>query len=249
MSFGINHYLCSQKINNMKKIYALLALFCPLMVFSQVTYVTEDEKHCIWQPGVKLTFEMFENTNPDSANIRSMKEHNRQLIPFTGFWHVVDIHKVPKMKKKERKKLWLPDKGYFCAPFSKFQSCIIARDSFDLKCAQLIWDAKELGTRVSRMWLDNLEKKIGGPSDNLYTMYLMTAAKEGKDYSDYVIYQILSKVQIPRDQDKYLEYRRKIDEELESTSKFATSKKRLPACSSEGPLIRIWNRQRALWEY
>lgn len=205
----------------MKKIFAFLSLFCPLMAFSQETFVTENEKCCIWQPGAKLTFEMFENTNPDSADIKDMQRENRQMILYTGICHVVD---VPKVKKKERKKLWLPDKGYFAAVFSKYQSCIFGRDSFDLKCAQLAWDARELGTRVSRIWLNDLEKKIGGPSDNLYTVYLMTAANEGKEYSKYLLSEILHNVLIPRDKDKYLEYRRKIDEELERTSKFATSK-------------------------
>lgn len=205
----------------MKKIFAFLSLFCPLMAFSQETFVTENEKCCIWQPGAKLTFEMFENTNPDSADIKDMQRENRQMILYTGICHVVD---VPKVKKKERKKLWLPDKGYFAAVFSKYQSCIFGRDSFDLKCAQLAWDARELGTRVSRIWLNDLEKKIGGPSDNLYTVYLMTAANEGKEYSKYLLSEILHNVVIPRDKDKYLEYRRKIDEELERTSKFATSK-------------------------
>lgn len=224
MGFRNNHYLWSQKINNMKKIFALLSLFCPLMAFSQETFVTENEKCCIWQPGAKLTFEMFENTNPDSADIRDMQRENRQMILYTGICHVVDVPIVPKVKKRVRKKLWLPDKGYFAAVFSKYQSCIFGRDSFDLKCAQLAWDARELGTRVSRIWLDNLEKKIGGASDNLYTVYLMTAASEGKEYSNYLLSEILHNVLIPRDQDKYLEYRRKIDEELERTSKFATSK-------------------------
>ena len=208
----------------MKIIFAFLGLFCPLMAFSQETFVTENEQCCIWQPGAKLTFEMFENTNPDSADIKDMLRENRKMILYTGICHIVDVPKIPKVKKKERKKLWLPDKGYFAAVFSKYQSCIFGRDSFDLKCAQLAWDARELGTRVSRIWLNDLEKKIGGPSDNLYTVYLMTAANEGKEYSKYLISDILHNVVIPRDQDKYFEYRRKIDEELESTSKFATSK-------------------------
>lgn len=205
----------------MKKIFAFLSLFCPLMAFSQETLITENDTHCIWQPGVKLTFEMFENVNPDTADVRIMKKENRKMLPYTGFWHVVD---VPKTKKKGREKIWQQDKGYFGAAFSKFQSCIIDRDSFDLKCAQLIWDAEELGTRQSRMWLDDLQKKIGGPSDNLYTMYLMTAAYEGEEYFKRWLYGILFEVQIPRDQDKYLEYRRKIDKDLESSSKYATSK-------------------------
>ena len=211
----------------MKKIFTLLSLFFPLMAFSQetsVTYVTENEKCIIWQPGVKLTFEMFENVNPDTADIRIMKKVNSQLMPYTLLAYVVDVPKVPKVIKRGRKKILQPDKGYFAAEFSKSWSCIIGRDSFDLKCAQLIWDAQELSTRVSRIWLDDVQKKIGKPTDNLYTVYLMTAASEGKEYSKYLLSEILHNVLIPRDQDKYLEYRRKIDEELESTSKFATSK-------------------------
>jgi len=227
LSFGINHYLCSQKINNMKKIYALLCLFCPLMAFSQatsVTYVTENEKCIIWQPGVKLTFEMFENVNPDTADIRIMKKVNSQLMPYTLLAYVVDVPKVPKVIKRGRKKILQPDKGYFAAEFSKSWSCIIGRDSFDLKCAQLIWDAQELSTRVSRIWLDDVQKKIGKPTDNLYTMYLMTAVDGGREYFGKLFSKILNYVQTPRDQDRYLEYRRWIDKELESTSKFATSK-------------------------
>lgn len=208
----------------MKKIFAFLSLFCPLMAFSQETFVTENEKCCIWQPGAKLTFEMFENTNPDTADVRIMKDMNSQLMAYTFLAFVVDVSKVPNVKKRERKKLWLPDKGYLAAEFSKSWSCIMGRDSFDLKCAQLIWDTQELSTRVSRIWLDDLEKKIGGPSDNLYTVYLRTAVDVGREYFGQLLSRIIDNVQTPRDQDKYLEYRRFLDEELERTSKFATSK-------------------------
>ncbi len=201
----------------MKKTLFLLILFCTLMAFSQKAYVTENDKYCIWQPDVKLSFEMFENTKPDSAAVKIMNKECRQLMPFLGFWHVVDIPKKGKGKGKL-------DKGYICAAFSKFHSCIIARDSFDLMCAQLLWDAMEIGTRMSRIQLDSLQTEAGLPIDNFYSMYLMTAVGIGKEFYSNVLYRVIQDVQIPRDEKKYLEYRRMFDNFLKSTAKFASSK-------------------------
>ena len=53
---------------------------------------------------------------------------------------------------------------------------------------------------------------------------MMTAVDGGREYFGQLFSKILNYVQTPRDQDRYLEYRRWIDKELESTSKFATSK-------------------------
>ena len=202
----------------MKKILLFILIVFSLKAFSQVTYITENDKYCIWQPGVKLTFEMFENTNPDTTSVRIMKDENRHLMPFFGFWHIVDVP-----IKKSTRRHWKQDKGYLCAAFSKFQSCIVERDSFDLKCAQLQWDAAELGTRFCRMYIDSTQINLGSKIDNLNTMFMMTAVGIGEKMFHGLLYKIIKEVQVPRDQEMYLNYRRTIDDLLNQTAQYATT--------------------------
>lgn len=205
-----------------KNISLFFVLFCPLIVCSQISYITENENYCIWQPGVQLTFEMFRNISPDTADIRAMKNDNRQLMPYLGFWKVVDVP-----KKKSGWKKGQTEKGYLCAAFSKYQSCILARDSFDLKCAQLQWDALELGTRSSRMHLDSLRIKTEtneSTVDNFLSFYFMTAVDAGQNFYNLLSYNILHEVVLPRNREKYSEYRHLIDRMLEESKQYSTSK-------------------------
>lgn len=218
----------------MKNIMFFFVLFCPLKVSSQVSFITENDSYCIWQPGVKLTFEMFKKTIPDTAEIRVMKNDNRQLLPYLGFWKILDVP-----KKKTGWKKGQIEKGYLCAAFSKDQSCISARDTFDLKCAQLQWDALELGTRSCRKHLDSLRIKFdtnATKTDNFLSVFFMTAYGVGKDFYNMLSYNILHEVVLPRNHEKYLEYRCLIDELLDETSQYATTQEEATRLLERKPL-------------
>ncbi|MBP5676813.1 MAG: hypothetical protein J6W94_07395, partial [Bacteroidales bacterium] len=39
-------------------------------------YITETDKYIVWQPGVKLTFDMFMKNEPTDKDLKSMKDDN-----------------------------------------------------------------------------------------------------------------------------------------------------------------------------
>ena len=198
--------------------------FCCLTVSAQKesAYQTENDKHIIWQPGVKLTFDMFQNTQPNAHDLAVIEKEHRHSLPYLGFWKVLD---VPKKKSGWRK--GVKEHPYFCAAFSKFQSFVVVRDSFDLEVAQMQWDILELGTRRSRMILDSLqtaaEAEAGGPVTGLISIYFYTAAKIGEELYQGFMKTVLTEAAIPRDHEKLLNHRQFVDEMLNLTSEFATS--------------------------
>ena len=220
----------------MKKssLFAVFALLVLLTVSAQQqsVYRTETEKHIVWQPGVKLTFDMFQNTQPSASDTAMMHRDNRQSLPYLGFWDVLDVPK---------KKSWkdLHEQAYFCAAFSKFQSFVVVRDSFDLAVAQMQWDIMELGTRMSRMFLDsqqtNAEESLGCPVTGVVYTFYSTAAAKGRDFYGSLSKALLDNVLVPRDQEKLVEYRRFVDEMLASTAKFATRPEEAWRLLSEKP--------------
>jgi len=204
--------------------FFLVLLFSCLTAVAQKesVYQTENEKHIIWQPGVKLTFDMFQNTQPNEHDLAVIEKEHRQSLPYLGFWKVLD---VPKKKSG-----WWNGVGehpYFCAAFSKFQSFVVVRDSFDLEVAQLQWDIMELGTRHSRMILDSLQTtavaEAGGKRvTGLISIYFYTAAKRGEELCNGYSKTVLTEAAIPRDHEKLLNHRKFVDEMLEQTSEYAT---------------------------
>jgi|GEM_PF-841795 len=207
----------------LKPLSLIVLLFCCLTLTAQEEpiYQTENEKHIIWQPGVKLTFDMFQNTHPNAHDLAAIEKEHRHSLPYLGFWKVLD---VPKKKSGWRK--GIKEQAYFCAAFSKFQSFIVVRDSFDLEVAQIQWDILELGTRYSRIILDSLqmtaEAETGGPVTGLVSIYFFTAGTKGEELYNGFMKTFLKEAAIPRNHEKLLEYRKFVDEMLDQTSKFAT---------------------------
>ena len=184
-------------------------------------YVTETDKYIVWQPGVKLTFDMFMKSEPTDKDLKSMKDDNRKSMPYLGFYRVLD---VPKHLSKKKSNM---EKAYFCATFSKHQSYMAERDSFDLQIAQAHWDIIELGTRKSRMVLDNLQKQAdslsNGPVSGVKSIYFETAYQEGNDLYNELLYGLFKEVILPRDKEMYIKYRGLLDELLLSTDDYATT--------------------------
>ena len=215
----------------------LVFLFCCLTIAAQKesAYQTENDKHIIWQPGVKLTFDMFQNTQPNAHDLAVIEKEHRHSLPYLGFWKVLD---VPKKKSGWRK--GVKEHPYFCAAFSKFQSFVVVRDSFDLEVAQIQWDILELGTRRSRMILDSLqttaEAESGGPVTGLVSIYFYTAGTIGEELYQGFMKTFLKEAAIPRNHEKLLEYRKFVDEMLDQTSKFATRPEEAWRFLSEKPI-------------
>ena len=118
----------------MKRTIALLAIFATIQCFAQI----ENDTHVFWQPGAKLSFEMFQGEPSDSAYVKKLTDLNIYHQIATGLWSALDVPDKKGWKKG------VMEKYYFCAAMEKGNSFFIVRDSTELKYAQLVWDICEV---------------------------------------------------------------------------------------------------------
>ena len=70
----------------MKKLFILIALFVSVQSFAQI----ETDTHVFWQPGAKLTFDMFQGAAPDSFRFQFILYTKRYGSLFrTGIWNLM----------------------------------------------------------------------------------------------------------------------------------------------------------------
>ena len=208
----------------MKRFLLIALALLSLEAFAQNdrSYVTETEDYIAWQPGVKLTFDMFKKEKPTEVDLKAMHNDNRNSIPYMGFYRCLD---EPKSKSGWKKGQF--EKAYFCPVFSKHQSYMAVKDTFDLQIAQVQWDILELGTRTSRMELDSLQNRVnsftGSPTSGGISTYYETVSKDGDQFYRELSYGFFKEVILPRNREMYTKYRELVDNLLSSTAAYATT--------------------------
>ena len=182
----------------MKKLFILIALFVSVQSFAQI----ETDTHVFWQPGAKLTFEMFQGTAPDSSYVKKLTDLNIYHQIATGFWAALD---VPKSKKGWKKGMM--EKYYFCSAMEKGNSFFIVKDSTELKYAQLIWDICEVATRISRRNLDqfvsSLNEGLDKPANGGASIQYMTCLNDGRQFGKEVTHTLFDKVITTHNENEY----------------------------------------------
>ena len=214
----------------MKRLFSITALLLSINCFAQI----ETDTHVFWQPGAKLTFDMFQGAPPDSAFVKKVTDLNIYHQIATGFWSALDIPKSKKGWKKGMK-----EKYYFCAAMEKGNSFFIVKDSTELKYAQLIWDICEVATRISRRNLDQfvsslnegLEKPVTGGAAIQY----MTCLNDGKQFGKEVTHALFDKVITTHDEQEYLRFRAQIDSLLQESEDYATTEQEIKRFISDTP--------------
>ena len=207
----------------MKRLIIVLLALISLCAVAQEPhlYVTETEDYIAWQPNVKLTFDMFQKSAPTERDLQVMQEDNRNATPYLGFNRVLD---EPKTKSGWKEHF---EKAYFCPMFSKYQSYIAVKDTFDLDVAQAQWDIVELGTRRSRIILDSLQNQANRinevPTNGVVSIFYETASQEGIDYYHQILLGFLKEVVLPSYKEMFVKYRQLLDEMLEDTKAYSTS--------------------------
>ena len=208
----------------MKRFLLIALSLLSLEAIAQETrsYVTETDDYIAWRPDVKLTFDMFKKSTPNEKDTKAMQDDNRKCVPYLGFYRILD---VPKSRSGWKKGQF--EKAYYCAMFSKHQSYMAERDTFDLQIAQAQWDILELGTRKSRMLLDSLQRQInsdsGGPVSGVASIFYETASQKGEELYGMLSYIFFKEVILPRDRVMYCKYRELLDKLLSDTAPYATS--------------------------
>lgn len=201
----------------MKNLFILITLFLSIECFAQI----ETDTHVFWQPGIKLTFDMFQGTPSDSA-VKSLTDQNRFHEQYLGLWGCLD---VPKSKREWNK--GMEEKPYFCAAMEKKNSFLIVRDSTELKYAQLCFDACEVAARVARQNLaakvDSVKKDIpGGKVNGIIYIWFQTCLTDGRMFKQICMNDLIPMIQ-SRNEESYNGYRKVIDDLLKKTEEFATT--------------------------
>ncbi len=206
----------------MKKLFILIALFVSVQSFAQI----ETDTHVFWQPGAKLTFEMFQGTAPDSSYVKKLTDLNIYHQIATGFWAALD---VPKSKKGWKKGMM--EKYYFCSAMEKGNSFFIVKDSTELKYAQLIWDICEVATRISRRNLDqfvsSLNEGLDKPANGGASIQYMTCLNDGRQFGKEVTHALFDKVITTHNEEEYIQFRAQIDSLLQELAAYATTEEEI----------------------
>lgn len=206
----------------MKKLFILIALFVSVQSFAQI----ETDTHVFWQPGAKLTFEMFQGTVPDSSYVKKLTDLNIYHQIATGFWAALD---VPKSKKGRKKGMM--EKYYFCSAMEKGNSFFIVKDSTELKYAQLIWDICEVATRISRRNLDqfvsSLNEGLDKPANGGASIQYMTCLNDGRQFGKEVTHALFDKVITTHNEEEYIQFRAQIDSLLQELAAYATTEEEI----------------------
>lgn len=206
----------------MKKLFILIALFVSVQSFAQI----ETDTHVFWQPGAKLTFEMFQGTVPDSSYVKKLTDLNIYHQIATGFWAALD---VPKSKKGWKKGMM--EKYYFCSAMEKGNSFFIVKDSTELKYAQLIWDICEVATRISRRNLDqfvsSLNEGLDKPANGGASIQYMTCLNDGRQFGKEVTHALFDKVITTHNEEEYIQFRAQIDSLLQELAAYATTEEEI----------------------
>ena len=214
----------------MKKLITLFALFVSIQCFAQI----ETDTHVFWQPGTKLTFEMFQGAPPDSAYVKKMADYNYNFEISKGFWAALD---VPKTKRGWKN--GMVEKYYFCAAMDKRNSFFIVRDSTELKFAQLVFDICELSTRISRRNLDQFVTSINDgldkPANGAIPIQFMTCLNDGKEFGKEATHSLYVTVIGTHDESEYQKFRSMIDELLQELEPYATSEEEIRRLISGKP--------------
>lgn len=202
----------------MKNLFILIALFLSFECFAQI----ETDTHVFWQPGVKLTFDMFQGT-PSDAVVKSLTDQNLFHEQYLGLWGCLD---VPKSKREWKK--GMEEKPHFCAAMDKKNSFLIVRDSTELKYAQLCFDACEVAARVARMNLaervDSVKKDIpGGKVNGVIYIWFETCLNDGEMVKKGLLNLFMTNVIKPRNEEEYNECRRLLDNKLKALEEYATT--------------------------
>jgi hypothetical protein len=152
---------------------------------------------------------MFQGKPSDSVSVQKMRDLNILHQIATGFWSVLDV--------PDSKRGWKThcEKYSFCAAMDKMQSFFIARDSTELKYAQLIWDICEVATRVSRKNLAAVEKELNNglerKANGIISIQYMTCLNDGKQFGREVTHGFFDEVMTTPSEEAYLKYRTRSD--------------------------------------
>ena len=206
----------------MKNLFILIALFVSVQSFAQI----ETDTHVFWQPGAKLTFEMFQGTAPDSPYVKKLTDLNIYHQIATGFWAALDVP-----KSKEGWKKGMMEKYYFCSAMEKGNSFFIVKDSTELKYAQLIWDICEVATRISRRNLDqfvsSLNEDLDKPANGGASIQYMTCLNDGRQFGKEVTHALFDKVITTHNEEEYIQFRAQIDSLLQELAAYATTEEEI----------------------
>lgn len=236
-------------MKQISKIIACLLFFIGFM--SQGYAQFEENRYEFWREDAKITNDMFYGDSL-SMSMDKYREYNFKSVISIGFWSALD---VPQKKKDWKIK---EEQYYFCAAVDKTESCLLEQSEMGLKHAQVLWDICELATREARKSLSNIVNKMDSigfhtkmtpigikvykhdtqnriKSTGLISMFYMTAVNDGKEFGKDLTTDFVRDVVIAKNDSMYYEYRKTIDNMLNTTKEYATSEQEIKRLMTDTP--------------
>lgn len=212
----------------------VLFAFCDI-TFAQQQGKQKNDSFVFWQPGIKITADMFQGEyNEEIAN--KFKKDNRTAYCCTSRRSILDIPK----KKKDYK---TDEKAYFCPILDKSKSFFFNDiDTTEIKYAQFIFDLTELSARYARIFLANQQHEMdsisGNHSTGVVAIFYTTAKNVSEEHFYRTYYLFLNEVVLPRDSTKYTKCRNTLDSLLDETKEFATTNEDCQRFMTNAPLSK-----------
>lgn len=213
----------------MRQILFITAILFYISAFAQVDR-TEQKELIFWQPKTSIQFSDFRKTI-DSVDMKMFEKYKAKSLANLQMYAILDYPKNVR-KIKTLKKKW-----YLAPVFCKECSALKEQDSVELKRTQLYFDIMEYCTRVTRKQITNMESQEAAKNSQGF----MAAAFPGlvdKMY-DLMIEMFGSykrEVITEKQPNAHNEWRKTVNQLLESTKDFSTSENEYQRFRNNKPL-------------
>ncbi len=197
------------------KTLILGTLFC-LTAYSQ-TNRTENKNFIYWQPKTLIQFDDFQKAI-DSVDFKMFEKYKAKSLAS------VQMHAILDYPKNARKIKTLKEKWYLAPVFCKECSPLKEQDSTELKRTQIYFDIMEYCTRVTRQKIANLEtRKTVKDSPGFIAAVFPELVDKMYDLMMAMFSSYKREVITEKQPNAHNEWRKTVNQLLESTKDFSTS--------------------------
>lgn len=193
----------------------LTALFCST-AYAQ-TNRTEDKYFLYWQPKTEIQFSDFRKT-VDSVDLKMFEKYKTKSLAN------IQIHCILDYPKKTQQIKTIKEKWYISPVFCKECSPLLKQDSTELQQTRIYFDIAEYCSRVTRKKIASLEtEKLVKDSNGFIAAAFPGLIDKMYDLMFDMFSSYKREVIIEKQPNAQYEWRKTVDQLLESTKDFSTT--------------------------
>jgi hypothetical protein len=193
----------------------LTALFCST-AYAQ-TNRTEDKYFLYWRPKTEIQFSDFRKT-VDSVDLKMFEKYKTKSLSN------IQIHCIVDYPKKAKQIKTIKEKWYISPVFCKECSPLLKQDSTELQQTRIYFDIAEYCSRVTRKKIASLEtEKLVKDSNGFIAAAFPGLIDKMYDLMFDMFSSYKREVIIEKQPNAQYEWRKTVDQLLESTKDFSTT--------------------------